>query len=110
MKVLVDDYRVNSGYDVIIRTFESAKKLLPLIYHDIELLGMDYSLNDWEPTNTGADLIEYLRLTGKLPKRIEIVSGHIDGAEKMEGLLIEWGYDFKDNDDPDTSLWEKGEE
>ena len=80
---LIDDCR-NLGCDFVIRSGESAMKILPLLKDKINILYLDYDL---ELGLSGLDVITRLNIQKCLPNIIQIVSSHPGGVEMIKEFL-----------------------
>lgn len=88
MWLLIDDER-DLGCDVIARTPEAAKKLIPLKCW--ETICFDHDLGHSTET-TGYDLLSWAAGNNYLPNHIQLVTSNPIGQDRMIQVLNSYGY------------------
>lgn len=102
MKILIDDIRNIEGMDIIIRNYEHAKMITPLLFYNNEIhLFLDHDLGG---EKTGYHFICYLienaltwaeedyKVHSFMPTRVTIVSANPVGRQNIERALNNFGY------------------
>jgi hypothetical protein len=97
MWMIVDDCR-DYGCDLIVRRIDAAKKILPLIHNEIEVLVLNHDLGQKE---TGYDLAVWALENNCLPNKVQVCSMNPVGKGNICSLLIQNNYKEKDK------WWEK---
>lgn len=93
MYLLIDDAKTY-GSDITARTAKAGKLVLEHLSGYIDILGIDHDLGG---KISGYDIIVWALANNYLPKRVQVVSFNPVGREAIVNVLLDNGYQSKDN-------------
>jgi len=94
MNLVIDDFK-DYGGDIIARNPAAGKTILKALSSITTFtLYIDFDLSSSE---TGADIVRWALQNSCLPRRVQIISTSPFGREAIEKILLNAGYQKKDN-------------
>lgn len=93
MYLLIDDAKTY-GSDITARTGRAGKLILEHLSGYIDVLGIDHDLGG---EISGYDIVKWALANGFLPSKVQVVSMNPVGRKAIINVLLDNGYQSKDN-------------